>query len=254
MRQPPRKWQDEMSLTIYDQAKAGATDADITRMLGVTPPTFRKWKKDKPAVAEALKRARSKSGKDMKTAADFLLYVYGKMCPEAQEIFDELRKFETEKNGIKMVEALFDQQGKKVRQHIYLHALVAKNFHAAKACTFVGISRSTVTKWAATDPDFALMLNEINSAKGDLFESAFIQLIQSGDSSAIIWANKTFNADRGYSEKVNVDIGGQVDHLHANFSIDDLGLSLDVRKDILAAIRQKDGGVVEGKVLEKPKE
>jgi len=243
-----RPWKEEYLTTIYELAKAGESELNIAKVVGVTAPTFRAWKKKRPAIANAIKRGRG-IGTKMKTASEFLHYVYGRMHPEAQAVFDKLSAFEHDPNGIKKVEALFEKQGKHVRQHIYLHALVAKNFNPSRACAFVGIHRSELYRWSANDPEFVQILDEINLAQGDLYESSLIALVLAGDSAATIFANKTFNAKRGYSEKVGIEIEGQVNHHHALIAVDELGLSIDTRKEILERIRDRDS-IIEGKVLE----
>jgi len=242
------KWKDEHLTTIYDLAKAGESESVIGKTLGVSANTFRTWKKEVPSVKNALDRGRGKGSK-MKTAGDFLHYVYGRMCPEAQAVYDKISTFEHEANGLKKIEALFEKQGKHVRQHLYLHALVSKNFNPTKACAFVGVRRSELNRWSLSDPGFVQLLDEIHEAKGDLYEASLIALVESGDPGATVFANKTFNRDRGYSDKVEVEVGGQVDHLHAIIAVDELGLSIDTRKEILERIRDRDS-IIDGKVLE----
>ncbi len=76
------------------------------------------------------------------------------------------------------------------------------------------------------------VVKQTHEAKKDLFESALVGLVKQGEPSAVVFANKTLNRDRGYNDKV------EVTHvLGEQHSVEDLQLSLEQRKEILAAIR-----------------
>ena len=59
------------------------------------------------------------------------------------------------------------------------------------------------------------------------------------DSNLSFEENKTFNKDRGYNDKIELSVEGSVqhEHVHAHISVDELDLSLEVKREILQAIR-----------------
>ena len=139
------------------------------------------------------------------------------------------------------MERLLDNAGKRARQHLFLYALTASNFNASEACRKVNISRKTFENWVTTEPEFGQLIDEMHWHKKNFFESALVGLIRSGDSSATIFANRTLNRDRGYNEKFELEVKGQVNHAHAHIvQIDDLNLPIKVRRLILEAMRDED--------------
>jgi hypothetical protein len=88
-----------------------------------------------------------------------------------------------------------------------------------------------------TDPEFAELVDEIHLHKKDFFESKLVELVQSGDSSATIFANKTMNRDRGYGDKTTIEHTGTVVVEQRVVQIGDLALPVDVRRAILGAVR-----------------
>ena len=77
---------------------------------------------------------------------------------------------------------------------------------------------------------------KFNGTKKNFFESSLIGLVEEGHPGAVIFANKTVNADRGYSEKLRIEHTAQGNDL---IDINELELDLDTRKKILDAIRSK---------------
>jgi hypothetical protein len=107
----------------------------------------------------------------------------------------------------------------------------------------MNMSRKTFENWVTHEPEFGELMNEIHEHKKNFFEAALVGLVASGDSSATIFVNKTFNKDRGYNDKIELSVEGSVQHehvhahVHAHISVDELDLSLEVKREILQAIR-----------------
>jgi hypothetical protein len=108
-----------------------------------------------------------------------------------------------------------------------------------RACRKVGISRQTFFLWCK-DEKFQALVDEIQEAKKDFFEGSLIRLVAAGDTSATIFANRTVNKDRGYSERhqVDVNVSGQVTHKHELVSMEQLKLPTAVEKMLLQQIRK----------------
>lgn len=233
-------WKNSWYVKSYELAKEGLKNAQIGKALGMDPSTFRlRVMKDK-SLRLALKKAREDSSKNAKTFRD---YVYGRLPTKLQALWNEIQKCEETDNPIEQVEALLNGSGKRTKQHLFLYALVHYNFNITKAMACLNLARNTFNSWVTEDPDFGELIQEIHLAKKDFFESALVGLVKNGDTSAIIFANKTVNADRGYnpSKNVNVKHEGKVEHGHTvtTVPIKDLGLTLGERTRLLEAYRKR---------------
>jgi hypothetical protein len=117
----------------------------------------------------------------------------------------------------------------------------------------VGTTAEQVKIWMRKDVVFRRLVEGIHEHKKDFFESSLINLVRQGDSAATVFANRTQNRDRGYSEKVTVDINTKTTHEHA-ITVDDL--SPEVLRAILDAKRKKieqladNRGVEEAEIVE----
>jgi hypothetical protein len=232
------KWDDRFYVKAYLCARQGAADKTIAKTIGVTQPTFDKWKRTKPALADAINSARTEIEQGHSTE-EFVEYVYNRLPPELQEYFNQIKGWEDEPNSIRRVEKLLRKQGRRARQYLFLHRLVNNGFVVADACRFVNIRRSTFEMWVTTEPEFGELLQEMIEAKKDLCEGALHKLVRKGDTAAVIFANKTLNRDRGYGDKVSVEVSGQINHLHAVVKISELDLDLETRRNLLDALRKK---------------
>ena len=71
------------------------------------------------------------------------------------------------------------------------------------AANHVGISRDTPNDWAKSDPKFKEEMDKISEEVKDFVESKLLDLISSGNPTAIIFYAKTKMKDRGYIEQVD---------------------------------------------------
>jgi hypothetical protein len=238
------KWRDELYLEIYQLARSGLSDSAVAKTLGVTDKTFLAWRRRRPAVAHALRQARSDKKKGSET---FREYVYKRLPEELQHVWDKIHKADEAGNPIVRFEALIARHGKNGRQHLFLHALLHSNFNASEACRLVNIPRATLNNWLKYDPDFAALVDEVQWHKANFFEGKLIELVERGEPSIVWNVNKTFNRKRGYEDKIKVEGKHLHEHVHAHgvVDVDSLGLPLDVRKQLLAAVRAKQVDVID---------
>jgi hypothetical protein len=69
----PNKW-DELNMvdkldSVCGWAKQGATDEEISKMLGISTATYYEWKKAKPEFSEAIKKGKEVSNGELLNAA-----------------------------------------------------------------------------------------------------------------------------------------------------------------------------------------
>lgn len=236
-RQP--KWKNSWYIRVYELAKAGHNNAQISKILGYSSQEyFRREIQRNKALRVTLKKARE----DSPGNAVFRDYVYGRLPKRLKVKWDDLQKCEEEQNPIELIEALLSDCGRRTKQHLFLYALVHYNFNLTKALQSLNLVRRTFDLWVTQDPDFSDLIQEIHLAKKDFYEAALVKLVDNGETAAIIFANKTMNADRGYGAKkeVNIKHEGKVthDHTHTSIPIRELRLPLQERKKLLEAYRK----------------
>lgn len=227
-----KKWNNFMYVRAYELAKQGLKGRNLAHALGIDYNTLVRWSDTNPAFADAIARAQ---GKSEDTVTNFKEYVYKHLSPDLQDLWDKINACEEDPSQRCRVNALLQQQGKHVKQQLFIHALICSNFNATEACRKVGISVFSMRRWIDEEPDFRDLLEEIHWHKKNFFEAGLVRLIEEGDSAATIFANRTVNRDRGYNDKHEVSITGKVEH---TLQIDELDLPLEVRKIILEAYRR----------------
>lgn len=234
-----RVWSNRHYVTAYEYARAGLNEGQLAEAMGINRLTLRKWREDDPDFHEAILRGRSFREKTSGATISFHEYVYQRLSPELQLLWNEIAACQSAPNGMMRMEAIFSEQGIRVRQHLFLYALTSTNFNASEACRRVGISKSTLDDWIKRDPNFSKLMDEIHWHKGNFFEDKLINLVDAMEPAAVIMANKTFNKSRGYGTEINVKHSGQVNHAHAVLTVGELQLPLNVRQAILSAMRNK---------------
>lgn len=217
----PRKekisFKEEMSIDVYDLARQGYSNAQIAKTLGISVQTLVNWVHTRPTIKYSLEKARQLLKES--TEQSFSTYIYNQLSPHLKLIWDEIMRCHEQENGVIRLEALFAEQGKKVRQQMFIHAWITYGFNASEALKIVNVSRNVLQGWIARDPEFAELVDEIHWHKGNFFEAALIDLVKRGDSSAVIFANKTYNRNRGYSDKVEVEMKDGVPKTQINVQI-----------------------------------
>ena len=227
-------------IDIYEFARSGHTKKEVKDIFHISNPA---WDR-RPEFQEAYERGREVyQGPDGKPR-DFRTYVYDQLEPELQDTWDSIMDMEEEENGVALIEEMLEKQGEKVRQSIFAHAFVHFDFDANKACKTARVTKWKLDKWVETDSDFGELMRTIHWHKKNFYESALTKAVAKGNTNAIIHANKTLNADRGYNEKLEHLVSGnvQVEHQY-NFTLEELPLPPDIRLQIIAYMRKTLEGV-----------
>lgn len=236
------KFQDEWYVRVHQLARQGVELSGIAKTLGVSMSLINKWMDTKPAFRKAFEEGRRpREGRKAKGGYDgFRDFVYGRLPKNVQKFWDRLEGVEKSEDR-EAKESLLEEihgLGRRMKQHLFIHALVHYNFMPSLAMRLLGLSQAEVKQWMDGDPGFAGLVNGIQEHKKDFFESCLINLCRQGDTSAIIFANRTINRDRGYNDKVTVDVNQRMDVRHT-VKVEDL--PLEVRKALLETYRQKQG-------------
>jgi hypothetical protein len=228
------KWKDEFYIDAYRAARSGKGNSEVAAVLGCGERTFTNWVKERPALRYALNAARNPDKGTTWTLKD---YIYDRLPTRLKEYWDKISEFEKAPDGVTRVEAMLRDEGKDVRQALFFHAMIQHSFNPSEACRSVGITRYILKDWIENDPNFADLLDEFHWHRKNFYESKLHDLISVGETQAVIFANKTLNADRGYGEKVRHEHSGQVTQ-EVNITVDMLGLPPDVMRIVLDAYRE----------------
>jgi hypothetical protein len=210
-------------------------------MLGVSRHTLKAWRKEYPALDQAIEDGRKhkeRSAMNGNGAMETITkYARSHMPAEVRKLWDKINAFWEEEDPEKRVDLLLEGQSKQIRQHLFLHALVMCNFNKHAAARKMNLSYPVVHAWCR-DEKFQQLVGSIIEMKKDFVEGHLLGLIAQGDSPATIFAAKTLLRDRGYDPKMTIEHKGTVTHGHV--SLDKVLEKLDVasQKKILAAIRQ----------------
>jgi len=231
-------WKDEYIIKGYELARAGLSERQIARAIPASLPTYHKWLHKRPVFQYAVKRGRRIFRGKGEVSFSFKDYVYTRLPLKLKETWDRLDALDKAGSGVEQIEALLADKGRTVRQHLFIHAWVTSNFSISEALRKVNLNRGTFDVWRKNDPNFTALVDEINWHKKNYFEDCLTRLVSSGDSPATIFVNKTLNADRGYQEKLKVDMNMNTTVNHV-VSMKDLNLPLSIRKMILEAMRKK---------------
>ncbi len=227
-------YKDIYVINVYELAKLdGMSDVKIAKAMGLSVPTFLKWKMKKPLFRYAYLKGKNYSKNTDGSSVSFQQYVYQRLPKKLRRLWRELNKI---KGNTERIETLFAGKPKRYRQHLFLHAWISCNFNVSAACKKVNLSRSTLDKWIENDYEFSKLFKDIDWHKKNFFESSLCRLVQSGNSAATIFANRTYNRDRGYNEKQEISISGNINHYVV--SMDNLDLPLEVKKLILENLRK----------------
>lgn len=125
-----------------------------------------------------------------------------------------------------------------VRQHYFFFAYVQNHFDVSMAMLMVLLTRSELEDWVINDAEFSPAWKDMMWHKKNSYEATLMRACRAGETAAIVFANRTINAHRGYKERAAC-VAPVESKKVAAFDIDSLGLPLQTRQQILEAIRSK---------------
>ncbi len=216
------------------------TIREASKIVGLKAETLLKWVNIYPDVRKLMEKVRTRPTTATKTLAQ---YAYDRLDPELQHYWDRLKEFDEEPNAVRKIEMLLGNSPR-IRQHLYIHALIKFNFRNSMACRFLNISPDCVERWVREEEEFARLIENLKIAKKDFFEGALLNLVAGGDPNAILFCARTQLKDRGYTEKTEIQHthAGKVDHKHTHTidraTID--AMPLEKRKQMLALLDEID--------------
>lgn len=224
------------------------THTQVAAAIGISTQShtrrIRRWE-ELPEMQQARKLAIERRGWRSQTLGD---YVFQRLSPEAKVTWERLRFWSEHEDADVQIKKILSGTCKKLRQEIYIHALVSSNFDPSAALRMTGLSRTAVQTWQDEDLEFRQLVEEIHWHKKNFFERALLDLVEVRNPAATIFVNKTVNADRGYTERL------QVDHTFSqDFTFEDLDLDVETRRKVLEAVRKRREQIARGEGREYPR-
>lgn len=228
----------EYVFRIYDLQKRKLTDKQVADTLGVPIEAYRYWAKSNPAVRMAIKYARTCRDLSQINEEEMETYIVGRLSPHLREYWNEIRNARKQRN---YTELKSFQLSAHQNQLLFLHTWYKADFNVTRTLQYLGIPRDTYSNWRSI-PRFKKMMEEMMEIKKDFYEDALVKSVRRGETQAIIFANKSLNRDRGYSDKKEVEVSGNVKHEHEHkmlIDLDALDLPLEVQVAIAEAMEKR---------------
>lgn len=113
---------------------------------------------------------------------------------------------ETDETPIKQ----FRSTTTKKKQKIFIKIFIKNNALVQLSCEEAKITRETYYRWINDYPEFKKAIDDAVEHKLDLLENRLNKLIEKGDTQATIFATKCLLKHRGYKEKQEVEVSGNV--------------------------------------------
>lgn len=221
-------------IEVYDAFLREPAKEKVAKILECKHETLniclRKWK--------SLQIAKDMADEKRGSEGSFSKYVFKHLSLEAQKVWEDIEFFgDMETSSFEKINGMLSGQPKRIRQELFVHALIHSGFNISEACRQVHLPRLTLEKWKREDLEFRQLIEEIQWHKKNFFEGKLISLVEQENPAAVMFVNRTVNADRGYSEKLKIEHSGKVDA--GGIDIDELDLDFETRQKILLAIRKK---------------
>jgi hypothetical protein len=160
-------------------------------------------------------------------------YILSNLSHTARATWEKITKLSTYEE----IEAVFKKHPVKLRQQLFCTAILYTGHDNSKALRMVGIDYNHLTKWKQ-DAEFLQMLEEVQWHKKQFFQKALIGLVAEGHPGAVVFVNRTVNADMGYSERLDLNVQGQAGN-DVRYELEQLDLPVEVLKTVLEAIERK---------------
>jgi len=217
-------------IDVYDSFLRDSRIERAARAAGMTSANFSILLKKYPS----LRMVHDLAAERRDQSNTLVKYVLGNLSKEAREIWKDIHL--TLEEDLPRTPRVMRTASLKLKKEIFLHAMVSGSYNISKACAMAGVTPVDHDSWIQADPRFKMLMGEIHQHKKDFFESKLVDLCALGHPSAIIFVNRTLNADRGYTERLQIENGSESS---GNFNLAELDLDIETRKKILEAVRKQ---------------
>lgn len=217
-------------IDFYDAHLREASLQKVAKILGTTITSLRTWIEKDPKLQMAKEKADKRREGSITTKG----YIFKQLSPETQKVWENIQMWNEADDDERQhrQRTILEAQPKKIRQEIFIHALVDSAYNKSEACRVAGIARQVLDKWQL-DPEFMQLVEELEWHQKNAYEGMLSRVALDGNPAALMFINKAKNADRGYNDKLTVEHTGTVT---IGIDIGKLKLPLDVMVTVLDAI------------------
>lgn len=138
-----------------------------------------------------------------------------------------------------------EQNRTRIKKHRFLAALKDSLGIITSACQAAGIGRTMYYQWIKEDEEFAQAVKEVEETQIDFVEGKLLQNIRDNKEVSTLFYLKTKGKARGYTEKSEVEVSGNVQHDH------DLNLDEETKNMLNQAFENLDIGLDQFNVKER---
>lgn len=241
-------WKEEFLAQAYRLARAGESDSSMAAAMGIHLNTLKQWVKKRPsfaAMVEEGRRARDQERSSLSQTSQAHRYVHRRLPARLADFWATIKPAYADRSQLHLINLDVDSLAEEEQQLVYLHAVIECNYNHSRARMVCGLPLDRVNLWAK-DARMRRWLKEVEESKKDFVEEALMDLVARRETSAVIFAARTLCRDRGYSDKLQVDLRAD-----DQTAIDELrALTLEQRRLILEALEQKDRPRLTGPVTD----
>ena len=98
----------------------------------------------------------------------------------------------------------------KTKKRIFIANFVQNQGMVQMSCDAVGINRTTYARWCKKDAKFVQNIQAAMERKLDKIETKLLNLVETGDTQATIFTAKCLLKQRGYTEKKDINVTGNM--------------------------------------------
>ena len=98
----------------------------------------------------------------------------------------------------------------KTKKRIFIANFVQNQGMVQMSCDSVGINRTTYARWCKKDAKFVENIQAAMERKLDKIETKLLNLVETGDTQATIFTAKCLLKQRGYVEKKDINVSGNM--------------------------------------------
>lgn len=182
-------------LNWYDAClRQAETVLELANIYGKSEQTVKKWIDNYKTLRIARELALEKR-KNEKAHAENMRDV---LSEEAYQIWNTHQTGDITKHQLVHMGPALNGRPKKLKQQLFLVAMMKTNYRLTEACRVTGTTRTEVTRWKNTDPEFMQLFAELQHLRNEEVGGALMDLVKERNPQAVIYADKKLTDQQGH--------------------------------------------------------
>lgn len=217
-------------LNFYDTClREGTSPTHLGTIYGKSKTQINRWIDNyKPlrVAYEMAKGKREKAAVNTENAKETL-------SEEAYELWESVQSGAPSKNQLVYMGSALSGRPTKLRQQLFLMAMLSTNYRVAESCRITGVSRQEVQQWKKADPEFIQMFAELTHQQVEDVRGALHDLVKEKNVQAVIYADKKISESGLGSNGTGIN-----DEDIVKFEQLEKHLSVETMRDIYRAMQE----------------